>query len=43
MFPIGDEDHPKIGIQWVTVSLIVVNVLVFLYQVTFRQTQLNLS
>jgi membrane associated rhomboid family serine protease len=41
MFPVGDEDHPKIGIQWVTVLLIGVNVLVFLYQITLSESQLN--
>lgn len=41
MFPVGDEDHPKIGIQWVTVLLIGLNVLVFLYQLTLSESQLN--
>ncbi len=41
MFPIGDEDSPKIGIQGMTLLLIGINILVFLYQITLSQSQLE--
>jgi membrane associated rhomboid family serine protease len=41
MFPVGDEDSPKIGLQWMTVLLIGINILVFLYQITLGEGQLE--
>jgi membrane associated rhomboid family serine protease len=41
MFPVGDEDHPKIGLQWLTVLLIGINVVVFLYQASLGESRLE--
>jgi membrane associated rhomboid family serine protease len=41
MFPIGDEDVKESGVPWMTWAIIVVNVLVFLYELTLSRTQLE--
>ena len=41
MFPIGDDNHGAKGLPVVTLSLIVINVLVFLYQSTLNLPQLS--
>lgn len=41
MFPIGDDDVKESGIPWVTWGLIAINVLVFLYELTLSQAQLE--
>lgn len=41
MFPIGDEDVKQSGVPWVTWGLVAINVLVFLYELTLSQAQLE--
>ena len=41
MFPIGDEDVKQSGVPWVTWGLVATNVLVFLYELTLSQIQLE--
>ncbi len=41
MFPVGDEDSPKIGLQLLTLSFIGLNVVVFLYQISLSPAQLE--
>lgn len=40
MFPIGDSDVREAGLGWVTVSLVMLNVLVFLAEVTVMRSRL---